>query len=143
MRTGGEALFEQIRRFLSFLPRDIWELPSSIDSNDADDRSGPASDKKARFAETFDAFHLPIVYFADVPGFMIGAEFESSGLIRRAARALQAVQRAEVPVLTVQIRRSYGLAGQATGNRKGHSIRRGWSSGLWGDMPVVGGVESE
>jgi acetyl-CoA carboxylase carboxyltransferase component len=56
---------------------------------------------------------------------------------------VQAIQRARVPVLTVQVRRSYGLAGQGTGNMRGHSIRLAWPSGAWGDMPLGGGIEAE
>ena len=74
----------------------------------------PACEKQTRVAELCDTFHLPMVYFADVPGFMIGIEAERSGLMRRGVRAMQAVHRATVPVVTIQVRRSYGLAGNAT-----------------------------
>jgi acetyl-CoA carboxylase carboxyltransferase component len=104
---------------------------------------GAAADKQTRFVDMFDAFHLPIVYFVDVPGLMIGRESERVGILRRGARAVQAIQRAEVPVFTIQVRRSYGLAGQGTGNMKGHSIRLAWPSGSWGDMPMAGGIAAE
>ena len=89
-----------------------------------------------------DTFHLPMIYFADVPGFMIGIEAERSGLMRRGVRAMQAVHRATVPVVTIQMRRSYGLAGNATGAPNRLSVKFAWPLGEWGDMPIEGGVDA-
>ena len=97
---------------------------------------GPAADKQTRWADTCDLFGLPIIYFVDVPGLMIGPEGERSGVLRRGTRAVQAIQRARVPVYTVHVRRAYGLAAQGTGNLNGHSLRLAWPTGQWGDMPV-------
>jgi acetyl-CoA carboxylase carboxyltransferase component len=74
---------------------------------------------------------------------MIGPDAERSGLLRRGSRAVNAIQRASVPVFTVQVRRSFGLAAQATGNRNGSSIRLAWPIGSWGDMPLGGGLMAE
>jgi acetyl-CoA carboxylase carboxyltransferase component len=104
---------------------------------------GPAADKQTRWAETCDLFGLPIVYFVDVPGLMIGPEGERTGVLRRGTRAVQAVARARVPVFTVHVRRAYGLAAQGTSNQNGHSMRLAWPTGQWGDMPVPAGVEAE
>jgi acetyl-CoA carboxylase carboxyltransferase component len=204
-----EAL-DEVRRFLSYLPSNVWSLPPATSpaepSNDADEmleivspnarrafdplrliscvvdggsfmeiapdfgrslRTGlarldgfpvgviasdprhlagaldaPASEKQTRFVEMCDAFHVPIVYFVDVPGFMIGPEAEASGVLRKGARAIQAIHRATVPVITVQVRRSYGLAALATGSPNHRSIRLAWPSGTWGDLPVAGGIEA-
>jgi acetyl-CoA carboxylase carboxyltransferase component len=104
---------------------------------------GPAADKQTRWADTCDLFGLPIVYFVDVPGLMIGPEGERTGVLRRGTRAVQAIQRARVPVFTVHVRRAYGLAAQGTGNLNGYSLRLAWPTGQWGDMPVPAGVEAE
>lgn len=104
---------------------------------------GPSSDKQTRFAEFCDAFHVPIVYFVDVPGFMIGPSAEKQGVLRRGSRALQAIHRATVPVYTIQVRRSFGLAGQGTGSANRQSVRLAWPTGLWGDLPVQGGIAAE
>jgi acetyl-CoA carboxylase carboxyltransferase component len=101
-----------------------------------------SSEKQTRFVDLCETFHLPIVYFVDVPGFMIGPDAERSGVLRKGSRAVQAIHRATVPVYTVQVRRSYGLAGQATGSTNMRSIRLAWPSGIWGDMPLSGGVEA-
>jgi acetyl-CoA carboxylase carboxyltransferase component len=56
--------------------------------------------------------------------------------------ALRAIQKAKVPVYTVQVRRSYGLGGVATGSADPMSLRLCWPSAVWGDMPLEGGVEA-
>lgn len=101
-----------------------------------------SSEKQTRFIDMCNAFHLPLVYFVDVPGFMIGPDAERSGVLRKGVRAVQAIHRASVPVYTIQVRRSYGLAGQATGSTNFRSVRLAWPSGTWGDMPLEGGVEA-
>ncbi|TAJ46906.1 MAG: propionyl-CoA carboxylase [Herbiconiux sp.] len=102
----------------------------------------PASEKQARFTQMCDTFHLPIVYFADVPGFMIGPEAERSGVMRAGIRAVHAIQMVTVPVYTIQIRRSYGLAAAATGNANPQSMHFAWPTGIWGDLPLEAGLEA-
>ncbi|WP_368736831.1 carboxyl transferase domain-containing protein, partial [Bradyrhizobium sp. NBAIM08] len=53
--------------------------------------TGDASEKLARFVDTCDQFHLPVVNFVDVPGFVIGTAAERAGTIRRGSRALFSV----------------------------------------------------
>ncbi|MEZ5924663.1 MAG: carboxyl transferase domain-containing protein [Hyphomicrobiaceae bacterium] len=101
-----------------------------------------SSQKQTRFIETCDAFDIPLVYLADVPGFMVGPEAERAGTLKFASEAVRAIQQTKVPVFTVQVRRSFGLGGQATGNGNPTSLRLAWPSGVWGDMPVEGGVEA-
>lgn len=101
-----------------------------------------SSVKQAKFVEFCDRFHIPIVYFADIPGFLVGPQAEEAGVLKYGALALRAIQQASVPVYTVQVRRSYGLGGVATGNGNPMSIRLCWPSALWGDMPIEGGVEA-
>ncbi|MFO1169736.1 MAG: carboxyl transferase domain-containing protein [Hyphomicrobiaceae bacterium] len=101
-----------------------------------------SSQKQSRFIGTCETFGIPIVYLADVPGFMVGPDAERAGTLKFASEATRAIQRTKVPVLTVQVRRSFGLGGQATGNGNETSVRLAWPSGVWGDMPVQGGVEA-
>jgi acetyl-CoA carboxylase carboxyltransferase component len=98
--------------------------------------------KQTKFTETCDRFHIPIVYFADVPGFLVGPKAEEAGVLRFGSMALRAIQQAQVPVFTVQVRRSYGLGGVATGNANPMSLRLAWPSAMWGDMPIEGGIEA-
>ena len=60
-----------------------------------------ASDKLARFVDTCDQFHLPLVNFVDQPGFVIGTESERRGTIRRGTRALFAVYQGSVPTASI------------------------------------------
>ncbi|CAN7683036.1 propionyl-CoA carboxylase [Pararhizobium sp. LjRoot255] len=98
--------------------------------------------KQAKFVELCDRFHIPIAYLVDVPGFLVGPKAEEAGVLKFGAMALRAIQQAKVPVITVQVRRSYGLGGVATGSRNPMSIRFVWPSAAWGDMPIEGGVEA-
>jgi len=67
-----------------------------------------SSDKAARFVTTCDAFNLPLVFLADVPGFMIGSDVERRGIIRHGAKLISAVSAAEVPKVSVVVRKAYG-----------------------------------
>ena len=67
-----------------------------------------AADKSARFIMLCDAFNIPLVFFQDVPGFMVGSKVERAGIIRHGAKMLYAVSEATVPKLTVVMRKAYG-----------------------------------
>jgi acetyl-CoA carboxylase carboxyltransferase component len=67
-----------------------------------------SADKAARFIMLCDAFHIPLVFLQDVPGFMVGSKVEHAGIIRHGAKMLYAVSRATVPKVTVVIRKAYG-----------------------------------
>jgi methylmalonyl-CoA decarboxylase subunit alpha len=67
-----------------------------------------SADKAARFIWTCNAFNVPLLFLADVPGFMIGTEVERQGIIRHGAKMISAVSEATVPKLSVIIRKAYG-----------------------------------
>jgi len=67
-----------------------------------------SADKAARFIWLCDAFNLPLVYLADVPGFMIGTKVERAGIIRAGAKMIHAVSEASVPKISVVVRKAYG-----------------------------------
>jgi acetyl-CoA carboxylase carboxyltransferase component len=67
-----------------------------------------SSDKAARFIWTCNAFNIPLLFLADVPGFMIGTAVERQGIIRTGAKMISAVSEATVPKLSVVIRKAYG-----------------------------------
>ena len=62
----------------------------------------------ARFIWLCDAFNVPLLYLADVPGFMIGSEVERQGIIRHGAKMITAVSEATVPQMSVIVRKAYG-----------------------------------
>ncbi|HKE98910.1 MAG TPA: acyl-CoA carboxylase subunit beta [Actinomycetes bacterium] len=67
-----------------------------------------SADKAARFIWLCDAFNIPLLFLADVPGFMIGREVERQGIIRHGAKMITAVSEATVPKLCVVVRKAYG-----------------------------------
>jgi acetyl-CoA carboxylase carboxyltransferase component len=67
-----------------------------------------SSDKAARFIWLCDAFNIPLVFLADVPGFMIGSAVERQGIIRHGAKLITAVSEATVPKICVVVRKAYG-----------------------------------
>jgi acetyl-CoA carboxylase carboxyltransferase component len=67
-----------------------------------------SSDKAARFISLCNAFNLPLLFLADVPGFMIGTAVERQGIIRHGAKMVSAVSQATVPKLSVVVRKAYG-----------------------------------
>jgi acetyl-CoA carboxylase carboxyltransferase component len=69
---------------------------------------GDSADKAARFIWCCDAFGLPLIFLADVPGFMIGSQVERLGIIRHGAKMITAVAEATVPKFSVIVRKAYG-----------------------------------
>lgn len=79
-----------------------------------------SADKAARFINLCDAFNIPLLFLADVPGFMIGTKVERAGIIRHGAKLVAAVSEATVPKICVVVRKAYGaglyaMAGPAFG----------------------------
>jgi acetyl-CoA carboxylase carboxyltransferase component len=204
-----EECFELVRRFLSYMPQNVWELPPVVKSDDPADRfedalrsivpeerrrpydmrkliglvadrdsifevqplygkalitclarldghvvgivannpmvyggamDGPAARKQVRFVEMCDTFHIPLVFFVDVPGFMVGLQAEESGVLRDGMRAVYIASQTSVPVITLVIRKCYGMAGMATCHKRSLEYRIAWPSAEWGSLPVEGGV---
>src|SRR3989449_10060813 len=67
-----------------------------------------SADKAARFIWLCDAFNIPLLFLADVPGFMIGTAVERQGIIRHGAKLIAAVSEATVPKISVIVRKAYG-----------------------------------
>jgi acetyl-CoA carboxylase carboxyltransferase component len=86
--------------------------PVGIVANNSAVRGGvlfvDSADKGARFIWLCDAFNIPLLYLADVPGFMIGSEVERQGIIRHGAKMITAVSEATVPQVSVIVRKAYG-----------------------------------
>jgi acetyl-CoA carboxylase carboxyltransferase component len=86
--------------------------PVGIVANNSAVRGGvlfvDSADKAARFIWLCDAFNVPLLYLADVPGFMIGSDVERQGIIRHGAKMITAVSEATVPQVSVIVRKAYG-----------------------------------
>jgi acetyl-CoA carboxylase carboxyltransferase component len=100
-----------------------------------------AGEKSARLLQLCDTFHLPLVYFCDEPGFMVGLEEEKKGIVRAGARIVSLLSLSKTPYMCFLIRQSYGVAG-GLHFRGGNAMYRryAWPSGNWGSMHIEGGV---
>ncbi|SET37794.1 Acetyl-CoA carboxylase, carboxyltransferase component [Salinibacillus kushneri] len=67
-----------------------------------------SADKAAKFITLCDAFHIPLLFLADIPGFMIGTKVEQAGIIRHGAKMIAAMSEATVPKISVIVRKAYG-----------------------------------
>ncbi len=67
-----------------------------------------SADKATHFIQLCDAFNIPLIFLADVPGFMVGAAVERQGIIRHGAKMITAVSEATVPKFCVVVRKAYG-----------------------------------
>jgi acetyl-CoA carboxylase carboxyltransferase component len=67
-----------------------------------------SADKATRFVQCCDAFNIPLLFLADVPGFMIGTAVERQGIIRHGAKMVAAISEATVPKISVILRKAYG-----------------------------------
>lgn len=205
--TEAGAL-EMIRRFLSYMPQNVWELPPVVPTDDPVDRReeqllsivprerrrafnmrkliemivdrgsvfeiGPtfgrgvitsltriggrvvgivannpmhgslvdvrAARKQTRFIDLCDTFHIPLIFLVDVPGVQIGVDAESESILREGMRCAVASMQATVPIITLVIRRCYGMAGMATRDRDGLDFKIAWPSAEWGSLPIEGGA---
>ncbi|MGH8866480.1 MAG: acyl-CoA carboxylase subunit beta [Actinomycetes bacterium] len=67
-----------------------------------------SADKATRFVQMCDAFNVPLLFLADVPGFMVGTAVEKQGIIRHGAKMISAISEATVPKICVVVRKAYG-----------------------------------
>ena len=101
-----------------------------------------ACQKIVRFVDMAETFHLPVVYLADCPGFLIGLEAERSATIRHGVRAMAAINQSSVPWCTIIVRNAFGVAGAAHVPAGRLALRYAWLSGWWGSLPLEGGIEA-
>ncbi|KGX92024.1 carboxylase [Pontibacillus halophilus JSM 076056 = DSM 19796] len=67
-----------------------------------------SADKAAKFIQLCDAYHIPLLFLADIPGFMIGTRVEKAGIIRHGAKMISSMSEASVPKISVIVRKAYG-----------------------------------
>ena len=201
--------FQQVKRFLSYLPSNVDELPPVIETDDPPDRrddellsliprdrkrpydprqllaivldrdslfeigryygrsqitmlgrlngkpvgvlgndpmffgggmEATVAQKLEKFVDLCDTFHLPIINFADQPGFVVGPAAESAGTLKQGARAITAIEHSTIPWATVIVRRLYGVAGQSHQKHTEWVYRVAWPSGEWDSIPIEGVV---
>ena len=99
--------------------------------------------KLTRHLDLCDLFHLPVLNLVDNPGFAVGLEHESTGTIRRGAEWMVAFAQVRVPIFTVLMRRSFGVAGNNYATPQSRpSVRVAWPAADVGGIPPEGGIEA-
>jgi acetyl-CoA carboxylase carboxyltransferase component len=101
-----------------------------------------AGEKVIRLLQLCDTFHLPLISFADEPGFMVGLESEKRGIERAGARLVVATCETQMPWCTVVVGRLFGVAGQCQHRPSGMFRRYAWPSARWGSMHIQGGASA-
>jgi len=134
--TFGRAVFTFLARF-SGRPTGVIAHNPAYYGGAVDPRSAR---KQTRFIRLCDTFHIPIVFFVDTPGFLVGRKAEEEGMIRDGVESMAALLKARVPVLTVIVRKCYGIAGTVPFDKNGVDFQVAWPSAEWGSLPIEGGV---
>lgn len=120
---------------LGVMANSTQHLGGAIDSD--------AADKAARFLQLCDAFSLPVLSLCDTPGFMVGPEHEQKGLIRHASRLFLTAASLTTPIITIVLRKAYGLGAMAMAGGSLHQsfLTLAWPSGEFGAMGLEGAVK--
>ena len=125
-RVGGHAV--------GVLANDPRHLGGAIDA--------PGADKAARFLQLCDARGLPVVSLCDTPGFMVGPDAERTATVRHFSRMFVAGANARIPLVTVVLRKGYGLGAMAMagGHLRRPVLTVAWPTGEFGGMGLEGAV---
>jgi acetyl-CoA carboxylase carboxyltransferase component len=120
---------------LGLIANSTRHLGGAIDSD--------ASDKAARFMQLCDAFGIPILSLCDAPGFMVGPDCEKTAMVRHSSRMFITGATLKVPILTVVLRRGYGLGAMAMAGGGLHEsfFTVSWPTGEFGPMGLEGAVK--
>ena len=128
------ALIRIEGRPVGLIANNPLHLAGAIDS--------PGSDKASRFMQLCDAFDIPILMLCDTPGIMVGPEIEKTALVRHASRMFVTGANVTVPVMTIVLRKAYGLGAMtmAGGSFKVPMFAVSWPTGEFGGMGLEGAV---
>ena len=119
--------------------------PIGVVANQPNVRAGildvDASEKVARFVRLCDSFNLPVITLVDTPGYKPGADQEHAGIIRRGAKVIYAYANAQVPMVTVVLRKAFGGAYIVMGSKAiGADINFAWPSSQIAVLGATGAV---
>ena len=119
--------------------------PIGVVANQPNVRAGildvDASEKVARFVRLCDSFNLPVITLVDTPGYKPGADQEHAGIIRRGAKVIYAYANAQVPMVTVVLRKAFGGAYIVMGSKAiGADLNFAWPSSQIAVLGATGAV---
>lgn len=134
---------DQITAFARFNGHPVGVVASDSQHVNGGAMTADGCDKLTRHLDLCDLFHLPILNLIDNPGFAVGREHEISGTIRRGGAWMVAFAQTSVPIFTVIMRRSFGVAGNNFATpRSAASMRVVWPAADMGGIPPEGGIEA-
>jgi acetyl-CoA carboxylase carboxyltransferase component len=134
---------DQVAGFVRFAGHPMGVIASDSRHENGGALTADGCDKLKRHVDLCDLFHLPILNLVDNPGFAVGVEHEVAGTIRRGGEWMIAFAQASVPIFTVLMRRSFGVAGNNYATpRSTPAVRVSWPSADLGGIPPEGGIEA-
>lgn len=119
--------------------------PVGVVANQPNEQAGildvDSSEKIARFVRLCDAFNLPVVTLVDTPGYKPGSDQEHAGIIRRGAKVIYAYANAQVPMVSVVLRKAFGGAYIVMGSKAiGADVNYAWPSSQIAVLGAAGAV---
>ena len=134
---------DQVTGFVRFNGYPLGVIASDSQHANGGALTADGCDKLTRHLDLCDLFHLPLLNLVDNPGFAVGLEHEKTGTIRKGAEWMIAFAQVRVPIFTVLMRRSFGVAGNNYATpRSEPSMRVTWPAADVGGIPPEGGIEA-
>ncbi|HJQ55545.1 MAG TPA: carboxyl transferase domain-containing protein, partial [Vineibacter sp.] len=134
---------DQVTGFVRFAGRPMGVIASDSRHINGGALTADGCDKLRRHLDLCDLFHLPVLNLIDNPGFAVGIEHEIAGTIRKGGEWMIAFAQVTVPIFTVLMRRSFGVAGNNYATpRAAASVRVAWPAADVGGIPPEGGIEA-
>jgi acetyl/propionyl-CoA carboxylase alpha subunit/acetyl-CoA carboxylase carboxyltransferase component len=134
---------DQVTGFVRFNGHPLGVIASDSQHANGGALTADGCDKLTRHLDLCDLFHIPILNLVDNPGFAVGLEHEIASTIRKGGQWMVAFAQVEVPIFTVLMRRSFGVAGNNYATpRSRPSVRVTWPAADVGGIPPEGGIEA-
>ena len=134
---------DQVTGFVRFNGHPLGVIASDSQHVNGGALTADGCDKLTRHLDVCDLFHIPILNLIDNPGFAVGIEHEIASTIRKGAEWMIAFAQVQVPIFTVLMRRSFGVAGNNYATpRSRPSVRVVWPAADVGGIPPEGGIEA-
>ncbi len=134
---------DQVTGFVRFNGHPLGVIASDSRHANGGALTADGCSKLTRHLDLCDLFHVPVLNLVDNPGFAVGLEHEIAGTIRRGAEWMVAFAQVSVPIFTVIMRRSFGVAGNNYATpRSEPSVRVCWPAADVGGIPPEGGIEA-
>ena len=141
--VGGLWGTDQVTGFVRFNGYPLGVIASDSRHENGGALTADGCDKLRRHLDLCDLFHLPVLNLVDNPGFAVGLEHEIAGTIRKGGEWMVAFAQVKVPIFTVLMRRSFGVAGNNYATPVSRpSVRVMWPAADVGGIPPEGGIEA-